>query len=91
MIEQRNIFGGIDVLSEPPRLPSGRLRKATKPQGYTSTPGAGPAGESCGSCKHCLRIKLANTYLKCDLTNWTHGAATGIRSRSAACKYWESL
>lgn len=51
-------------------------------------PGSGPAGETCGSCRH--KVKPGG-YLKCGLMRniWTHGAATDIRARWPACAKWE--
>lgn len=61
------------------------------PRGHVFTPGTGPEGETCGSCRHLFRNKLSKTYLKCSLNraNWTGGRASDIRAGDAACKYWE--
>lgn len=59
--------------------------------GYADAPGTGPAGETCGTCKHKARRVYSKTYHKCRLMQaiWTHGAATDIRVRSPACSKWE--
>ena len=59
--------------------------------GYAADPGTGPAGETCGSCRHIGRIRLSKTYTKCNLgrANWTHGAGTDIRHKDPACSKWE--
>lgn len=61
------------------------------PAGYAAPPGSGPAGETCGSCKHLYRNQLAKTYLKCELmhASWTGGGKTDVRARSPACSRWE--
>lgn len=53
--------------------------------------GSGPDGETCKTCRHVFRNKMAKTYYKCDLMReyWTGGAGTDIRLRWPACKYWE--
>lgn len=59
-----------------------------QPRGYYFHPGTGPAGETCGSCKH----KTGRRHLKCVLNCalWTHSRRTDILAGSPACKYWES-
>lgn len=66
-------------------------RKGPVPRGHVYPPGTGPKGETCGGCKHCVRRRLAKTYLKCGLNraNWTGGGATDIRAKDPACKFWE--
>lgn len=51
--------------------------------------GTGPAGETCGSCRHCVR-PLA-TFFKCGLMKkaWSHGVATDIKFRWPACLAWQ--
>jgi hypothetical protein len=68
-----------------------RRRAAETPRGYAWTPGTGPAGETCGTCRHMTRVTFAKAYLKCALTAaaWTHGPKTDIRAKSPACKHWE--
>lgn len=58
---------------------------------YADWPGTGPAGETCGSCKHLHRRQFSKTCLKCELTRawWTGGSGTDIKSRSPACSKWE--
>jgi hypothetical protein len=45
-------------------------------------------GETCGTCTHMQRRRFNRTYLKCDLTVWTCGAATDTRARWPACTHW---
>ena len=67
-----------------------KRRKEPVPSGHASKPGTGPAGETCGSCKHIFRNVLAKTYLKCGLNRamWTGGRKSDIRARDAACLKW---
>lgn len=69
-----------------------RLRAAHTPKGYAALPGTGPAMETCGSCGHMVRRRMAKTYLKCGLVEaqWTRGSATDIRAGSPACRRWEA-
>jgi hypothetical protein len=68
-----------------------RGKHYVQPRGYAWPPGTGPAGETCGSCKHLFRNRLAKTYLKCSLTRaaWTGGRASDVLAGAAACKKWE--
>jgi hypothetical protein len=74
-----------------PKSPRGRSRSNPMPRGYAAEPGTGPAGETCGSCRHHAERWLARTYHKCGLMSayWTGGGATDIRVRSPACSRWE--
>ncbi|WP_056212978.1 hypothetical protein [Methylobacterium sp. Leaf94] len=66
--------------------------KGTQANGYAFPPGTGPEGETCGSCGHLTRIRLASTYSKCGLARarWTGGKATDVLLRSPACRRWEA-
>ncbi len=66
-------------------------RHRTGANGYADVPGKGPAGETCKTCKHLVRLEYAKTYFKCGLCRggWTHGVGTDIRLRSSACRLWE--
>lgn len=63
----------------------------SRPRGHAWTPGTGPAGETCRSCKHYTRRLYAKAYLKCGLmrAQWTGGPKTDIRASDPACKKWE--
>lgn len=77
-----------DLMVLPPHVkPVVRLKK----HGHAALPGTGPAGETCGSCKHLYRNRMAKTYLKCGLmrAHWTGGAGTDVRAGDAACRRWE--
>ena len=65
-------------------------RRSPHSDGYAGTPGRGPAGETCRSCRHLYRHEVAKTYLKCDRIRWTNGAKTDIRAKSPACEHWEA-
>lgn len=68
-------------------------RKPTEPKGYAGQPGRGPAGETCGSCRHKRSTgrATARRYWKCAVIehHWTGGPGTDIRTRSPACQFWE--
>lgn len=69
-----------------------RGKHYVQPRGGADRPGTGPAGETCGSCKHIVRTRNGGkVFPKCSLNRacWTHGAATDIRVRWAACRKWE--
>jgi hypothetical protein len=54
----------------------------------------GPAGETCRTCRHCVRLQHSSkTFLKCGLCErqWTHGLCNDIRARWPACKFWEAV
>lgn len=76
-------------ITGPRRRPAGR--KTTVPNGYAAAPGTGPAGETCGTCRHIERVRCSRSYPKCGLMRavWTGGAGTDVRVRSPACRMWE--
>ena len=67
-----------------------RRRRDPVPNGYAARTGTGPAGETCGSCAHLYRNRMAKTYLKCGLmrAHWTGGRATDVLARAPACREW---
>jgi hypothetical protein len=75
-----------DLLGDVPEPAHGK--HYIKQWGYFMPPGTGPAGETCGSCKHIAR---GDKYRKCrrNEVRWTHGPKTDILSRSPACSAWE--
>jgi hypothetical protein len=68
-----------------------RLHRRYQKNGYATVPGSGPAGETCKTCKHIVRLRYARVYRKCGLMRsfWTHGPGTDIEARSPACRRWE--
>jgi hypothetical protein len=87
-----DLFGNPDrVYAMTPAERKKATRKEPIPKGYAAPPGAGPEGETCGSCGHHARVQHAKTYHKCDLMrqSWTGGGGTDIRVRSPACRLWE--
>lgn len=74
------------------------ITDATFPQKQRAGPctagkcGNGPAGETCGTCRHIVRVQLnSKTIFKCGLMRqfWTGGLGTDIRYRWAACEKFE--
>lgn len=56
--------------------------------------GTGPAGETCGTCRHLVGVHHHNgRYLKCGLVRhaWTHGAGSDIRAKWEACAEWQPV
>ena len=78
------------TLTPPDEPPPDRKRKETPKRGHAWTPGTGPEGETCRTCRHLFRNRLAKTYLKCSLMHrqWTGGQGTDIRAKDAVCKFW---
>jgi len=60
-----------------------------QPRGYYQPPGTGPAGETCGTCKHIAR---GRRWAKCALSRgkWTSSRGTDILVKSPACRKWEA-
>lgn len=66
-------------------------RLKDRPKGYAASPGSGPAGETCRSCKHSHRSESgAKTFRKCDLVKPTKGPGSDIVLKSPACRRWEA-
>jgi hypothetical protein len=63
--------------------------KRKRKGGYAATPGTGPQGETCKTCRH-IRRKMGGrkSYPKCALVKWTSGTATDIRVHAPACSRW---
>lgn len=68
-----------------------KRRQYAIPRGYAGTPGQGPDGERCRTCRHFYRRSMAKTYFKCHLNRllWTGGPKTDIKATSPACEKWE--
>jgi|AACY02.18.fsa_nt_gi hypothetical protein len=93
---ETGLFGQIldpnaSALSDADRKRLQRRAQSKNRQGYAWTPGTGPDGETCRTCRHLVRNQLAKVYLKCGLmrANWTGGSKTDVYARSPACKKWE--
>lgn len=80
----------VDLFGHEPEPPKEKP-KNTVPKGYAWTPGTGPAGETCGTCKFHVILQYAGRYHKCQLAKarWTSGAGSDIRVRSPACYAWK--
>ena len=80
-------------IDEPEWSPSDdtpRGKHYVEPRGHADRPGTGPAGETCGSCRHRYRNELqSKAVYKCSLVEWTNGRATDILLRHRACSRWE--
>ena len=73
------LLGGVD------RGGKAKIRRS----GYASIPGTGPAGESCGTCRH---MATNSKWCKCELMRprWTRGYGTDVLKKSPACSRWEA-
>lgn len=93
---QTDLFGNpVDLqamMDAPLTAPTRKKRKPTVANGYATTPGTGPAGETCKTCKNIVRrhSESGKSFLKCALRNWTNGTGTDIRASSPACSGWEA-
>jgi hypothetical protein len=70
----------------------GARRSSALPRGHAAPIGTGPAGETCGGCRHAHRMEGSSKHwIKCELMRaiWTGGTATDIRAGDAACRQWE--
>jgi hypothetical protein len=91
MAPTRDLIGQI-IPDAPAEHDGAQKRKPTQPKGYAARPGSGPAGETCGTCAHYLRVEGGNrAFPKCALMrrHWTHGPGSDIRRAAAACEKWE--
>ena len=70
-----NLFG--EEISE-------QTAHGTRPNGYADVPGKGPAGQTCKTCRHIVRIGRGKVYRKCGLARamWSHGPGTDILASS---------
>lgn len=87
--EQRDLFG------EAPKQIAVSAKKGRSKQmyGYAGRPGAGPAGETCGSCKWKKRVRHgARSYNKCGHARGrdTRSEASDIKASAPACEFWQS-
>lgn len=74
-----------DLFGPAPEQPTPAKRRAVA-KGYAMTPGSGPAGETCGTCANCRRVR--GKFFKCALVKETRGTGTDIRFRSLSCARW---
>lgn len=83
---------GLEVPPNTLPLPPGKRKRIETPRGCAYPPGTGPAGKTCGDCRHLRALHYSKTYFKCALLErvWTCGPGTDIRKRSPACLKFES-
>ena len=83
----KGLFGDIELPPEPKRDKRGRL--PTKKRGHYAAPGTGPAGKTCGTCKHIVGKQLSSKVVyKCGLARsiWTGGPGSDIRCKDAGLR-----
>jgi len=68
-----------------------RGRHYIQPRGYVGTPGTGPQGETCKTCRHLVRVQWSRSRPKCGAARakWTRGRASDVLVRAPACQFWE--
>jgi hypothetical protein len=86
-----NVLPGMEAFADEVLRLEAAARVGGKVTGYAASPGSGPAGETCKTCKHLCRSTYNRTYLKCGVIRhrWTRGPGTDIRAKSPACRIWE--
>lgn len=83
-----DLFGEEVVLIGKPSLKG--VKRVT---GYAAPPGTGPAGETCGTCRHIRRERNYSgnkRWAKCAIGYQSSCDASDIKVRAPACKLWES-
>lgn len=88
---QPDMLGGKAVPASGLRRMRSRSKAPIRREGWAGTPGAGPEGETCGSCTYCESFHFKKTYHKCGARagdHWKGGRATDIRPLDPACDKW---
>lgn len=87
----KDMFGNEITVAQARAMLAKKGRRPAQPKGYAAPPGSGPDGETCKTCRHIYRNRMAKTYLKCSLMQaaWTGGPGTDIRASAPACRKWE--
>lgn len=88
---QPDMLGGKAVPASGLRRMRSRAKAPVRREGWAGTPGAGPEGETCGSCTYCEAFHFRKTYNKCGARagdHWKGGRATDIRPLDPACEKW---
>ena len=70
----------------------GETARTLRGNGYAGSPGKGPQGECCYTCRWFVRRKLSSkTVFKCGhlLGRNTGGEWTDIAAGAPACEHWE--
>lgn len=71
--------------------PSALLGTKVRRRGHAGSPGRGPDGETCGTCRNYVSTSYhGKSWRKCELAraNWTHGPGSDIRKHDPACEFW---
>lgn len=87
-----------DLFGEEIIEPIGKLAGVTdkykyrKARGWAAPPGSGPEGKTCKDCEHSYLHHTSaarKNWYKCALVKPTHGAATDLRLKWAACRLFK--
>lgn len=65
-----------------------RVRSGIHPMGKPLLNDPARPDAKCGNCVHHYENRMANTYHKCNLVEYTGGSASDIRVKWAACNQW---
>jgi hypothetical protein len=80
-------------MTQPTLFDTGYGEGPPRRTGHAAPPGTGPAGETCGTCRHFYHeeIPVAMVIFTCRLCekHWGDGA-TDIRASDPACRCWEA-
>jgi hypothetical protein len=84
-----NVLPGMEAFAEQVGGDGPKVRYPAN--GYAATPGFGPKGETCRTCKHLVRRHYNRVHLKCGLIEyrWTNSYGTDVLAKSPACKLFE--
>lgn len=88
---QPDMLGGKTVPASRIRRQRSHAKPPVRREGWAGTPGAGPEGETCGSCTYCVVFQFRKAYNKCSARpgdHWKGGRATDIRPLDPACEKW---
>lgn len=77
----------IDLLGEP------ICKRRDRAKGYAGRVGAGPKGQTCGTCRHASQVLVnwgGQRRLICGLVSHDSlGPASAVNRSAAACQFWE--
>lgn len=84
----KDLFGN-EITVEQAKEIERKGKRKTMPNGNAAPRGSGPAGETCGTCRHAYNSgSSSKSYYKCQLVKPTRGIGTDIRLKWAACNRW---
>jgi len=90
---ERDLFGNEVAEEARPVFGEKPKRRTTPAKGYAASPGTGPEGEACRTCRFLVAKHMAKIYHKCALMRhcWSGGRGTDVLVKSLACSRWEKI